>query len=299
MRTVISLLQNAVRDFGDMPFLGQKVADSYSTTSYIETDALSTALAAALVLEGFKKGDNIAILSEGRSSWVIGEFGLLKAGCTSVPLSTKLTVEEIVFRLDHSESEAILVSENNFPKIVEALQTTKKKTRVICISDRTGSFDEAIKAAGLKMGKALFFYDDLIAQGRSALEGKDGSELKARLAAIEEGIQEDDTVTICYTSGTTGNPKGIMLTHLNYWHNSHDSAKIVQVEKGWKSLIMLPLDHSFAHTVGIYIFLLRGLCMYFVDARGGSLSALRNLPKNLVETNSDFLLCGPASPATS
>ena len=110
----------------------------------------------------------------------------------------------------------------------------------------------------------------------------------------EEEIKTDDTVTICYTSGTTGNPKGIMLTHRNYLHNAENAARVVEVQRGWKSLIMLPLDHSFAHTVGIYIFLLKGLTMYFVDARGGPLAALRNLPKNLTEVNPDFLLTVPA-----
>jgi long-chain acyl-CoA synthetase len=85
-----------------------------------------------------------------------------------------------------------------------------------------------------------------------------------------------------------------MLTHRNYLHNAGNSLKVVAIENGWKSLIMLPLDHSFAHTVGLYIFLFRGVCMYFADAQGGPMAAMRNLPKNLIEVNPDFLLTVPA-----
>ncbi|MDR1286744.1 MAG: AMP-binding protein [Treponema sp.] len=84
------------------------------------------------------------------------------------------------------------------------------------------------------------------------------------------------------------------MSHRNYLHNAFAAAAIVKVEEGWKSLIMLPLDHSFAHTVGIYIFLFRCLAMYFPDSQGGPLAALRNLPSNLKEVNPDFLLTVPA-----
>ncbi len=294
MNTVIALLHEGARKYASMPYLGDKTSDSYSTISFAETDLLTLRFAAAFVRRGFAKGDNVAILSEGRASWVIGEFGLLKAGCSSVPLSTKLSADEILFRLDHSEAKAVLVSENNFSKVAEVLGSAASRPLVVCISPRTPSFDEAIAKAGLSEGKDLFYYDDLLAEGKAVLEGSDGAAFSARMAQIETSVGPDDTVTICYTSGTTGNPKGIMLTHRNYLHNASDAAKVVDIKTGWKSLIMLPLDHSFAHTVGMYIFLQNGVCMYFVDARGGPLAALRNLPKNLVETNPDFLLTVPA-----
>ena len=290
MNTVIELLHEGARNYGDLPYLGGKTGDAYTTFSFKEVDRLTSVFAAALLERGFGKGDNIAILSEGRPSWVIGEFGLLKAGCTSVPLSTKLVEDEIVFRLDHSESKALLVSENNFQKAAQALKDVKVKPTLIVISEKTSSLNEMITQHSFASGD-LLFYDDMIAEGEKLLSGGD---FQQKLAEIETGISADDTVTICYTSGTTGNPKGIMLSHRNYLHNALNALKIVAIEKGWKSLIMLPLDHSFAHTVGSYVFLSKGLAMYFVDARGGPLAALRNLPKNLKEVNSDVLLTVPA-----
>jgi long-chain acyl-CoA synthetase len=291
MNTVIELLHEAARNFKNMPYLGGKQDGEWKRFSFAEVDDLSLAFAASLVQKGFLKDENISIISEGRPAWVIGEYGILKAGCISVPLSTKLSGDEIVFRLDHSESKAVLVSENNFQKLADIFDTLKIKPMIICISPKSNHLQAMIEKTNLMEGTNLFFYDDMIIEGKSLLEDKSSV---GKMLEIEKSIHEDDTVTISYTSGTTGNPKGIMLTHKNYLHNTIDAAKVVRVETGWKSLIMLPLDHSFAHTVGIYIFAYRGLAMYFVDSQGGPVATMRNLPKNLVEVNSDFLLTVPA-----
>jgi len=293
MNTVIDLLHYGASTHGDMAYLGCKVEengqDKWKTWSFKDTDRLSAVFAAALLKLGFKKGDNLAILSEGRPQWVIGEYGILKAGCTSVPLSTKLTEGEIVFRLDHSESKALLLSENNYQKAVDALKETRSVPSVIIISPRTPELSEMIAKYPLPGKGEIFFYDDLVADAEKSFD-----EYREKLADIEKRIDGEDIVTISYTSGTTGNPKGIMLSHQNYIHNTINSLKVVQIETGWKSLIMLPLDHAFAHTVGLYIFVYKGLTMYFVDSRGGAVAILRNLPKNLKEIQPDFLIIVPA-----
>lgn len=302
MNTVIELLHSGAERWGDDPFLGEKTDSGYVTTSFIETDRESLSFAAALVLRGIPKGSNIAILSEGRVSWVVGEFGILKAGCVSVPLSTKLSSDEVLFRLDHSDSRAVLVSENSLKTILPVLDRTKRRPLLIILSPWTETLAAAAAEAGLVRGKDLLCYRDLVNEGQKGLDTPpaaagnafDGKPLAYVMRELEKSIKIDDPVTISYTSGTTGNPKGIMLSHRNYWANAHSAAEIVEVERGWKSLIMLPLDHSFAHTVGTYIFLAKGLTMYFVDARGGPMAALRNLPKNLLEVNPDFLLTVPA-----
>jgi len=293
MNTVIELLHMGAKEHGDMPYLGCKVEengrDRWKEWSFKDTDRLSSLFAVALLKLGFKKGDNLAILSEGRPQWVIGEYGVLKAGCTSVPLSTKLTEGEIVFRLDHSESKLLLLSENNYQKAMEALKEVKSIPAVIIISPRTPELSKLIEKHPLPGKGEILFYDDLI----SAAE-KSFGEYEEKLADIEKRIDGEDIVTISYTSGTTGNPKGIMLSHSNYIDNTLNSLQVVRIEKGWRSLIMLPLDHAFAHTVGLYVFLHKGLTMYFVDSRGGALAILRNVRPNLAEINPDFLIIVPA-----
>ncbi|MDR2136325.1 MAG: AMP-binding protein [Treponema sp.] len=293
--TVIGLLRWGAEYWGDKPYLGNKQGAEWRRYSYKEADRLSSALALSLIGLGFKGDDNVSILAEGRASWVIAEFALLKAGCVSVPLSTKLLSDELVFRLDHSESKALFVSENNFQKGAEILGRVGARPLLVCISPRNDHTEELVKKFGLRPEQDFYYYDDLLARGEALLDGpgKD-PEAAGRLAEIERGITPDHTVTICYTSGTTGNPKGIMLSHRNYLHNAINASKVVKVEPGWKSLILLPLDHSFAHTVGLYIFLYWGVAVYFPDSQGGPLAALRNLSKNLAEVNSELLLTVPA-----
>ncbi|MDR2304367.1 MAG: AMP-binding protein [Treponema sp.] len=295
IKTVIELLHRGVKKYGNAPYLGGKTGDIWQTISFKEADRLSSAFALSLLRMNYKKGDTISILAEGRPSWVISEFGLLKAGCISVPLSTKLSREELVFRLEHSESRALLVSENYLQRGAEALGASSSLV-LVCISPRNTHTEELARNFSFHEGKNLFYYDELISQGKYLLDaaGGEGPELRISLDELEDTISPDDTVTISYTSGTTGSPKGIMLSHRSYLHNTFNAAETVYVSHGWKSLIMLPLDHSFAHTVGIYIFLYQGLAMYFPDSEGGPLAALRNLPSNLQEVNPDFLLTVPA-----
>ena len=289
MRTVTNMLYEAAEKFSNKPYLSQKVEGSWKTLTFQEAKDESYFFGASLVKRGFKKDDTIAIISEGRNGWVTSEFGLLMAGCVSVPLSIKLLPEEIPFRLNHSEAKAVIVSENVFPKLVDVWQKIDDKPLIIILFDNKDKLDAAVAEAGFSWDKDIVSFDDMVAEGQTGLEDVK-TELDKRIAATDE----DDVVTISYTSGTTGNPKGIMLTHKNYYTNSHDAVATVYLPDYSESLIILPLDHSFAHTVGLYTSLLKGLSMSFVDSVGGGIATLRNIPINLKERNPYFLLTVPA-----
>ena len=282
MRTIIRMLHEAAAKYRDRAFVSSKTDKGWTPYSYTEVDNLSDIFASALLSRGFKAGDSAGILAEGRPEWVIGEFGIIKAGLISVPLSIKLTPEEIAFRINHSEAKVFLVSRNVLPKIIEARPSFTGDPLLVLF--------DAIKDTSVLSGENFVFWSDFMREGENE-QKKNPQEIRN----IENGIKENDTINICYTSGTTGNPKGIMLTHLNYWANTHDSLKVIDIpDSSFSTLIMLPLDHSFAHTAGLYISLLRGMTLNFVDARGGSINLIRNIPVNLVETNPSLLMTVPA-----
>jgi len=290
MRTIIKMLHTAAAKYTNRPFVSSKTDEGWKPYSYKEVDSLSDIFAAALVSKGFKPEQTIGILSEGRPEWVISEFGIIKARLCSVPLSIKLTPEEIVFRINHSEAKAFVISKNVLQKVTEAWRDFINPPLLIFIDKRDSEVEKILEKTSVDYGKDIVFWEEIMAEGRKTLE-KDSS----IIMKLESGIDENDTINICYTSGTTGNPKGIMLTHLNYWANTHDSLEVIDIpDAKYKTLIMLPLDHSFAHTAGLYISLLRGLTLNFVDARGGSMNLIRNIPLNLVETKPDLLLTVPA-----
>lgn len=289
MRTVLNMLSEAAKTYHTDPYVVQKEDGGWIAKSFRDVEDESSLFARALIARGFRKEDKVAIISEGRRNWVISEFGLLKAQCIAVPLSIKLTEDEIPFRLNHSESRAVAVSENLLEKVLGIVPSLERKPLLIILSNHSGEAPHMAEKAGLEAGKDFILYEDLIKEGENS-----GEATLRELDARRADIGEDDVVTISYTSGTTGNPKGIMLTHLNYCANSADAVKVFTIPERARTLVILPLDHSFAHTVGIYIALRRGLAMHFVDARGGGMSILRNIPGNLKEVKPYFLLTVPS-----
>lgn len=289
MRTVIKMLDDAAEKWGNSPYLSQKCDEGWKDLGFREARDEAYHFAASLLARGFQKDETVAVISEGRNSWVTSEFGILMAGCISVPLSIKLLPEEIPFRFNHSEARGVIVSENVFPKLVEVWDKIDGKPLIVALIDDEAKMKEMASGAGFTWGEDILGFDRMVEEGRAAL-GEIKTDLDARIAAVDE----EDVVTISYTSGTTGNPKGIMLSHKNYWSNSHDAVATVALPDKAGTLIILPLDHSFAHTVGLYVSLIKGLSISFVDARGGGMKTLRNIPINLVERNSYFLLTVPA-----
>jgi len=284
------MLHDAVKTFGDRPYVCIKTDEGYRPKSYREAKEDACAFAAALLKLGFKKGSKLAILSEGSTNWVVGELGTLVAACISVPLSVKLLPEEVLFRLNHSEAEALLVSKNNLENVFTILDRVKKKDfTVIYLDEDEPWLSETSGKYGLEQGKNLFIFNRMVDEGK-----KTYGSFRSKIEELESGVGEDDIATISYTSGTTGNPKGIMLSHLNYYSNCSDSVKMFDVPPDYSTLVILPCDHSFAHTVGLYAALLKGITVYFVDSRGGGVAALRNIPVNLKESNPVFLLTVPA-----
>ena len=292
-RTVLRMLDEAASAWGDHPYALKKGAEGWIPVSFAQARERSREFGAWILSRGFEKGDRLAILAEGSPEWVVAENGLMRAGCVAVPLSIKLLAEEIPFRLDHSEAKAILTTKNQLEKVLDSLASIDDRgILLVYLDDDPAWAREVASGRGLSPDRVLGF-DEARAEGRRALE-LPGSATLARLDAIASETEEDDTVTICYTSGTTGNPKGIMLTHLNYWTNCHDGVDLFKMPAGFRTLIVLPVDHSFAHTAGLYIAPIIGMSLYFVDSRGGGIATLRNIPINLREANPTFVMTVPA-----
>jgi len=288
-RTVFSMLNEAVAKYAKDPYLSVKGDDGWVRTSFSEAKIKSTQLAAAFLELGLEKESKVAILSEAKSDWIIAEFASLYAGGISVPLSIKLLPEEVPFRVNHSDASFFVISENTLEKVISQWDKYQNTAlRLLVLDKPSEKISKQCKQYGFNETE-LLFVDDLYILGQ-----KKAQDHREKLVQIENNTEEDQVVTISYTSGTTGNPKGIMLTHLNYYSNSHAAVATFQIKEKISTLLILPTDHSFAHTVGIYTALVKGLSLHFVDARGGSINALKNIPKNLVEAESNFLLTVPA-----
>ncbi len=292
-RTVLEMLEQAAESFGEKPYCWRKTDAGWTPKSFRATRDEATLVARGLRTHGFTAGEKAVVLSEGSPEWVAFELGVLTAGATSVPLSIKLLPEELPFRVNHSDATVIGVSWNQVPKLAGVYAELEAKPLVVLLEDTDARLEEAraqLADAGVKDPEArVTSYRQLVEAGRGA-----GEEIRADVQRTIDELPEDAVATISYTSGTTGNPKGIMLTHRNYVANCTDAVNMFEVPYDFSTLVILPCDHSFAHTVGLYAALLRGIELYFVDARGGGVGILRNIPINMKETDPVFLLTVPA-----
>lgn len=290
MRTVIKLLKDVAASHGEHSYLTGKTDSGWKDISFAETDRLTDQAASWWLNTTLKRGDRVGLIAEGRPEWIIGELSMLKAGLVSVPMSIKLLAEEIPFRVNHSESAALMVSRITLPKVLKTWGQIKKKPFLLLID--TPNIEEVSELASLKLkpGKNWISWEDMTAEGAS-LHASDPSVVEKSIAAIKE----EDTVNICYTSGTTGNPKGIMLTHLNYHSNASVAIDYFGIPMAeYETLVILPLDHSFAHTVATYAGLVKAITLSFVDARKGAGSIIPNIPVNLKERSPHFVLTVPS-----
>ncbi|MCK5638822.1 MAG: AMP-binding protein, partial [Flavobacteriaceae bacterium] len=232
-RTVFEMLNRASVKYANKPYLSQKDDNGWVRTTFSEAKEKAIQLASALIELGVKYEDKLAILSEAKNDWIISELAMLYAGGISVPLSIKLLPEEVTTRINHSDSSVFIISENTLEKVISQFSNYINKNLKIIVLDKPSNkisaqcekynFDES----------QLYFIDNLYKLGQDKLEQN-----LPKIKQIENQIKEDDVVTISYTSGTTGNPKGIMLTHLNYYSNSHEAVKTFQIQEGISTLII-------------------------------------------------------------
>ncbi len=288
-KTVLDFLANSASKYPDFKVLYDKTSGTWQGLTLAQVENLTNYIAAGLLSNGFKPGQKFGLLSEGRNFWVLAEFGLLKIKAQSVPLSVKLLPEEILFRLNHSEASAIFVSSNYLEKVLKIINQLENPDFKLILFDNDQRTNQLLTKYNIPNDKFIFF-EKLIEQGRNSFDA-----LKPQLEQIRQQISEDDVILTIYTSGTTGDPKGVMLTHKNFWYNTKEAYEhFKDLPQFSKTLAILPIDHSFAHTAQVYTSIMIPLALYFLDSRGGAMNALRNIPVNLKEVQPYFLLTVPA-----
>ncbi|MBR2457503.1 MAG: AMP-binding protein [Bacteroidaceae bacterium] len=278
-KTLVDLFEESVRLYPNNTFLLEKTGKVFEPTTYTEVKEKVYQLGAGLQALGVKKGDNMALLSEGRNMWVIGELSMFYAGAVNVPLSIKLEESnDLLFRLIHGDVKFIMVSGTQLKKIRLIKDKLTDVQKVIVLDEQDHYEDKEISLAEVqKMG------DEYL--DNHALE---------EFLRVPNSIQNDDIATITYTSGTTADPKGVVLTHRNYTSNVEQALTLVNIDQNWRTLIILPLDHCFAHVVGFYIMMSRGATAATVQVGRTPLESLKNIPLNIKEVRPHFILSVPA-----
>ncbi len=270
------MFENSVEKFADRPYIWEKRDGQYRPTTFREMRDMVYEAAAGLMALGVQKGDRLALLSEGRVDWVVAELGILYAGAIDVPLSVKLEPEDLKFRLMHAECRFAIVSGLQAPKVLQMKKDLPDLEKIILMDGEPQDDDEITLRKVRELGKEYLKEHE--------------EEFRQRWQSVEE----NDIANICYTSGTTADPKGIMLTHRNYTANVEQACSLVEIPSDWVTLLILPWDHSFAHTAGIYTFMARGASIAAVEVGQTPIETLRNIPKNIQEIRPHMLYSVPS-----
>lgn len=288
-QSIPHLFESCVSKYPDNVFMWEKRQSEYQGVTYTESYERAVRLATGLLENGFSKGDRMALISEGRNDWVIGELAVLYCGGICVPLSVKIEEPaDLLFRLKHSGCKGVIVSGNHRHKVL-TLANDLPELSIILLLDEPDPEGPGLDALQKTIKARLLTLNQLLQTGEQQLLEKPGA-----LDKIKDALQPDDYANICYTSGTTADPKGIILTHKNYLCNVKQATAIFDVPAYFTSLHILPWDHSFAHTVGIYTLMLNGASLASLKVGKTLNETLRNIPVCIKEVKPYFLLSVPS-----
>ena len=278
-KTLVDLFEESVRLYPNNTFLLEKTNKKFEPTTYADVKTQVYRLGAGLQAIGVQKGDSMALLSEGRNAWIIGELAMFYAGAMNVPLSIKLEESnDLLFRLVHGDVKYIMVSRTQLKK-VRAIKDQLPNLKNIIVLDDIEEYEEREISLSCVMGLGDEFLN---------------SHTLEEFLAVGQSLQNDDVATITYTSGTTADPKGVVLTHRNYTANVEQACTLVSIDETWRTLIILPLDHCFAHVVGFYIMMSKGASVATVQVGRTPMETLKNIPLNIKEVRPHFILSVPA-----
>ena len=278
-KTLVDLFEASVSKYPNNTFLLEKTGKKFEPTTYAQVKEQVYRFGAGLQALGVKKGDTMALLSEGRNMWVIGELSMFYAGAVNVPLSIKLEESnDLLFRLIHGDVKYVMVSGTQLKKI-RAIKEKLSLVEKIIVFDEQPAYEEKEMAL-----------EEVLKLGDEFLR----THTEEEFLQVAHSIQNDDYATITYTSGTTADPKGVVLTHRNYTANVEQALTLVDIDETWRTLIILPLDHCFAHVVGFYIMMSVGATAATTQVGRTSLETLKNIPLNIKEVRPHFILSVPA-----
>jgi long-chain acyl-CoA synthetase len=278
MISIIDYFEDKAKKYPNNALIWEKLDGIYHPTSYHACLDLVRTYAAGLLSMGLKKGDRVSLLSEGRRDWLIAELAILYAGAINVPLSTKLEeANDLVFRINHSDSKLVIVSAYHVEKIRKILGKIPKLEKVIVF----GSVDD--------IHSEEFLWQDIYKKGEELLKIS-----PATLQERRSTIKPEDVANISYTSGTTADPKGIMLSHRNYTANVEQAFSFIDIPAHFRTLVVLPWDHAFAHTAALYAFMYRGASIAAVQAGKTANETLKNFANNILEVQPHVLMSVPA-----
>jgi len=195
-----------------------------------------------LISLGLTDKDKVAIISNNRPEWNFCDYGCQQANLVTVPIFPTISNTDLTFILNHGEVTTIFISDKSiYAKLVAIEKDIPNVKHIISFNPIEG----------------VMSFADFIKLGEQNANPQ-------KLAEIKKAILPSNLLTILYTSGTTGTPKGVMITHHNLVSNVTACQGFAPFQSTWKALSFLPLNHVYERMVST-LYLYKGISIYYAE----------------------------------
>lgn len=283
--TLKDMLSSSVDLFGDNPafWVKEKKGASYKSISYklLENDVK----AIGTMLAQMGAGKKIAVMGQGSYEWICTYLAIVNSGNIAVPIDKELSGAEIENLLKASECDTVFCTKGDCKKLYD-IKGVENLIVMEIYGDRTDETASPVhtvkdfsRLKAKMQNSNVTLWKDLLLEGEELLKNGDTS-----FESIE--IDPDEMTVILFTSGTTGIPKGVVLSHRNITSNIMDVCRVCHVKASDKTLSLLPIHHTYECTLGMLLVLYRGASTAFCEG-------MKYIPQNMKEAENTIIIVVP------
>src|SRR5699024_3490558 len=229
--------------------------------TYAEFNELVNNAAKGFLALGIKKGDHLAIWSDNKLEWLVTQFASAKIGAVLVTVNTNYQASELEYLLSQSDSMTLIMAEEfrgtSYLEILNNVCPTIKDAEKGKINTEKLPYLKNVVVLNNEEYEYAFNWEEVM-----DLSDRVDNE---QLEAIKKTLHYDDVINMQYTSGTTGFPKGVMLSHYNIVNNANQIGNRMNLTKEDRMCIPVPFFHTFGCVLGILTAVAKGATMVIVD----------------------------------
>ena len=244
-KTLPQMIYKKSQDFPELNIQFSKNAEgTFLPVTY--KDFVNTMLdfSSGLLAIGEKEYSNIGLICDNRKEWLVCSMGIMATKSRDIPRGSEATIKDLSYILSFAECKTV-VTENKtlFNRILECKEEIPTLQNIIIINPSDVDFNNPATT-----GLNIFSYDEILAKGKDFRQNNPN-----KIEEIMLSGEEEDSATIIFTSGTTGTPKGVELTHKNFLCQVEDIHKRLPLKQGNKALCMLPVWHVYERELEYFL----------------------------------------------